>query len=178
MPAQTLNQSLKPLAWASIAGIGLGFGTVALFAASLSTFQEWLGAAAGGSLIAAAFLVVGGVLGFLFGLPRTLHHDAASGEKSSSGAPLVHHINTNLEQISDWLTKILVGLGLANLNRIHGQLNSLSHNLAAALSDRPSPASVQFVFAVVIFFLALGFLVGYLWTRLDLAQRIRHADLI
>src|SRR5262249_14407245 len=74
--------------------------------------------------------------------------------------------------------KILVGLGLASIGRIPGRLASLSHNLASSLSDQPSAASEQFALAVLIFFLALGFLLGYLWTRLELAPAIRVADLV
>jgi len=182
MPAPALNRLVQTVKHLAFAGIGLGFGAVAIFAARLlPDVSQWLGSTAAGLLVAAACLVVGAVLGFLFGLPRTSHHESASietarGESLREG-PLAHHINTNLEQISDWLTKILVGLGLANIGHIPGQLTSLSHSLATALGDKPSAASEQFALAVLTFFLALGFLLGYLWTRLELAPAIRLADL-
>jgi hypothetical protein len=84
-----------------------------------------LGAAvAGGELVAAAavrgrgygwvamlwggaFTVMGFVLGFLFGVPRVQTPD------DNSKSPL--QANTNLEQISDWLTKLLTGAALASL---------------------------------------------------------------
>jgi tetratricopeptide (TPR) repeat protein len=153
---------------------GFGFGMLILFAARLlPDVQQALGTAAAGSLIAAACLMVGAVLGFLFGLPRILHQEPAPGELGT----VAHRVNTNLEQISDWLTKILVGLGLANIGRIPDQLTTLSRRLAVALSAQPSAASEQLALAVVTFFLVLGFLLGYLWTRLELAPAIRQADL-
>ena len=48
---------------------------------------------------------LGGVLGFLFGIPRT------SEAAATRGVELQHLPNTNLEQISDWLTKVLIGVG-------------------------------------------------------------------
>jgi hypothetical protein len=177
MSTQALDRLLRSVKHLAFAGIGFGFFAVVLFAArSLPDFSQWFGTAAAGSLIAAACLIAGAVLGFLFGLPRTSHHDSGP-DAGAIGTPLAHHINTNLEQISDWLTKILVGLGLASIGRIPGRLVALSQSLAAALSDKPSAASEQFALAELIFFLSLGFLLGYLWTRLELAPAIRVADL-
>ena len=65
------------------------------------------------AMIAAAAQLVGTLVGFLFGIPRTLQ--STSDESTSSSAPLPYHqggshrkylVNTNLEQVSDWLTKI------------------------------------------------------------------------
>jgi hypothetical protein len=51
----------------------------------------------------------GGLLGFIFGVPKTL----AVGSRTAGGGPAnTSRTNTNLEQISDWLTQILVGAGL------------------------------------------------------------------
>lgn len=165
-------QAVKSLARAAV---GFGFVALILFAARLlPDVGHALGTAAASLLVAGACLLVGGVLGFLFGLPRILHAESAPDERGA----LAHRVNTNLEQISDWLTKILVGLGLANLDRIPVHLTSLSSRLAAAFSPEPTAASEQVAFAVVTFFVALGFLLGYLWTRLELASAIRQADLI
>jgi hypothetical protein len=167
-----LVQTVKRLA---AGGVGLGFIAVAVYAARLGDVSHFLGALAAGSLVGGACAVTGAALGFLFGLPRTTNRDSADGEASRRA--VVHQVNTNLEQISDWLTKILVGLGLANLSRIPGQLAAVSRGLAGALGDTTSHAGEQFALALIVFFLGLGFLVGYLWTRLDLAPAIHWADL-
>jgi hypothetical protein len=60
-----------------------------------------------GVAIAIASAATGYLLGFLFGISRSLQGGDSS-ESNSQSFPG----NTNLEQISDWLTKILVGVGL------------------------------------------------------------------
>jgi len=59
----------------------------------------------------------GGLLGFIFGVPKTL----AASRQTAGGAPAnASQTNTNLEQISDWLTQILVGAGLTSLTSLPG----------------------------------------------------------
>ncbi len=65
-------------------------------------------------LVAATAMASGALLGFLFGIPRSLQADRDATREDS--APLSQ--NTNLEQISDWLTKILVGVGLVQFGAI------------------------------------------------------------
>lgn len=63
-----------------------------------------------GLLIGGAAYLVGGLVGFMFGLPRMLTNpDQPSADYSR---------NDNLIQISDWVTKIIVGLGLTNLYEV------------------------------------------------------------
>jgi hypothetical protein len=82
-----------------------------------------------------ASAIIGAFLGFLFGIPRSLQHAArqtASGAETkvemnastakglndtnnANGANATRRFfatNTNLEDISDWITKIIVGLSL------------------------------------------------------------------
>jgi hypothetical protein len=82
---------------------------------------------------ALAWTAAGFVLGFLFGIPKVSQKaprssaqdpdsitDSQDDEGRSSPYPL--RVNTNLEDISDWLTKILVGATLTQLLRIPGLL--------------------------------------------------------
>lgn len=82
-------------------------------------------------LWAFACFSVGALIGFLFGIPRVLQQDvipvskpapsgvtATSPTTESSIDSYSLKVNTNLEQISDWLTKIFVGLGLVQLQRV------------------------------------------------------------
>jgi hypothetical protein len=78
---------------------------VFIFATSTSSFGAVL---AVGLAVVGAASFAGLLLGFLFGLPKTL-------ERSGKGRLTT---NTNLDQISDWLTKILVGLGLVQLGKV------------------------------------------------------------
>src|SRR4051812_30659866 len=61
-----------------------------------ANFQSVFGV---GLMVGAASTLVGAIIGFLFGLPRVVE---------LSDTPAFMTSSTNLEQISDWLTKILV----------------------------------------------------------------------
>jgi hypothetical protein len=136
-------------------------------------------------LIAGAAFVVGGFLGFLFGIPRSLVGEASvsppeetSAESLASGSPQrpKYQSNTNLEQISDWLTKILVGVGLVELGKISNRIQQLADSLKPALGDTASSAS--FGLSVVFLYSASGFLIIYLATRVYLPRLFTAADLL
>jgi hypothetical protein len=72
--------------------------------------------------------------------------------------------NTNIETVSDWLTKIIVGVGLIHLKDIGAFLDSLSNDLADALTiDQPC------ALALIIYFFLAGLIHGYLLTRMFLS---------
>ncbi|HKE13449.1 MAG TPA: response regulator [Kofleriaceae bacterium] len=136
--------------------------------------------------VAAASLLVGALTGFLFGIPRSLQQgrSAAAGttdrtererdERAGEGdAP--YQPNTNLEQISDWLAKILVGVGLTQLANIPGSLQEMGEYLAPGVGGFAS--SAVFAGALVVYFALAGFFAGYLWTRLNLERLFKEADL-
>jgi type II secretory pathway pseudopilin PulG len=129
-------------------------------------------------MVAAAAAAVGSLLGFLFGIPRSLQDQRgapnpepdADGDRHRSYAA-----NTNLEQISDWLTKILVGVGLIQLGRAPGPLGRLVGTLAQGLGGQASDRLM--VGAVLVFYPIFGFLAAYLLTRLLLQRAFSLADL-
>ncbi len=82
-------------------------------------------------------------------------------------------VNTNLEEISDWLTKIIVGLGLVELRRIPDHLNSMSAMLARCLGETWSLALAS---ALIVWFSVVGFFIGYLPTRIYLSFVFSIAD--
>jgi hypothetical protein len=85
---------------------------------------------------------VGLLGGFLFGIPRSVPVGAGPDDHTHGS----HAVNTKLEQISDWLTKILIGIGLVELARISGYLDALVHEVGDALGgdaragSRPEPS--------------------------------------
>jgi hypothetical protein len=128
------------------------------------------------------FLVAGGLVGFLFGIPKSSavtaggeknHNGNVSRESDRGGRP-----NTNLEEVSDWLTKIIVGLSLVHLKDISAYVSKISQIVAASLTTEPVPAQsdVSVAMALVIGFLVLGFLFGYLYTRLFLQGAFQRSD--
>jgi len=122
---------------------------------------------AGGSLAAFGAFAVGALLGLLFGVP----HSAEKSTTSSTTWALIP--NTSLDQISDWLTKILVGVGLTQLFEIPSKFQALASYLAPVFGG--TDASKGFSLAVVISSSIVGFLASWVWTRLllsaDLARR-------
>jgi hypothetical protein len=175
-----LSDSQKALRALSL-GMSLGLLTIIAYASQIGGREGFLVIMGVGILLAGASALVGGTLGFLFGIPRTLQQD---GERTSTepnrpvSASATGHIdyraNTNLEQISDWLTKILVGVGLTQINEIRGGLVSLSAFAAQGLG--PAAQGQVFALALLLYSTVLGFFFGYLWTRLFLVGALRIAD--
>jgi hypothetical protein len=130
----------------------------------------------------AAFLL-GCLTGFLFGIPRAPTHERAVPQTEKITDPATaagkqvsgYRPNTNLEQISDWLTKILVGVGLTQLAQAPRAASALASALSPILGD--APHSGGFGLAMVIYFFVGGFFLTYLWTRLKLGAAFREADL-
>ncbi|MFD0267254.1 hypothetical protein ACFVGY_11735 [Streptomyces sp. NPDC127106] len=130
-----------------------------------------------GLMVFGATALVGGGLGFLFGVPRTVSSGtAAAGDDGagSAGITTYYQPNTNLELVSDWLTKLLIGAGLTQLPSLAAAFRRLTSTLAPALGGRPDSAA--FAGALVAGSFVFGFLCGWLATRLYLAPALRGAD--
>jgi hypothetical protein len=163
-------------------------------------------------LWAGACALSGNLIGFLFGVPRTLHddqevrRDTVVQSRSLDGTdghteinteahtkqvqhPVHGHahgdeyhlsVNTNLEQVSDWLTKILVGVGLTQLHNLSSGLMRAAVFIAQGFGGRESQGGTQFqvgiALALLIYFPVLGFLSGYLCTRLFLQPAFQRWD--
>ncbi len=107
--------------------------------------------------------ICGFLLGFLFGIPRSLRfRDEKSGGKEESGSYFAD--NTNLEEISDWITKIIIGLSLVELRKILKMTEHTARNVAASFPPGDKDLFV-FSYALLVFFSALGFFGGYFWSR-------------
>lgn len=137
-----------------------------------------------GLLTATAAFAVGAILGFLFGIPRsvsaapatstTVATSQTSGDGKSTAAEIsAQHFaaNTNLEQISDWLTKILVGVGLVQIHQVSGAIEDLAEGLAPGLGTQGYPVAVT----LLISFAITGFVSAYLFTRLRLQGAFERA---
>ncbi|HEY0015390.1 MAG TPA: hypothetical protein VGC13_03700 [Longimicrobium sp.] len=155
--------------WRRILGFGVIVGSLAvLYQADLADRS----ATAAAFVLAGASLFTGVLLGFLFGIPKTLQRKIEPG----SSASLVvgdYQPNTNLEEISDWLTKMLVGVGLVQLGRVPDALESLGRYWEVSLGAK---GSQPFAAGLVVYFGVIGFLLGYLWTRLALVGDFIEKD--
>jgi tetratricopeptide (TPR) repeat protein len=122
-----------------------------------------------GLLTAASAFAAGALVGFLFGIPRTVAQNAGTGAAANDGIPKsLYSPNTNLEQISDWLTKILVGVGLVQLGQIGGGIDDLAAGIEGGLGPNGHAVAVM----LMISFAIAGFLSSYMYTRLRLQNAL------
>jgi hypothetical protein len=149
-----------------------GLVDIVIFAWQSKDYYQFLSIIGAGFLIAGAFFISGILIGFIFGIPRIVSQESrqlesnnvrgTSIEKGSFKGELYGE-NSNLDQISDWLTKILVAIGLTQLTQIPEALRQYAESVELALGGFPS--SSMFSIAILIFFSMDGFLIGYMWTR-------------
>lgn len=147
------------------------FAGIALSAA-LAVSHYVVGAVLGAVLAA---LLAGATLGFLFGIPRalTVALPGADGHAgANNGGGFTH--NTNLEQISDWLTKIVVGIGLVESQSIGIAFQGLSRQVALEWGlGANGAASAGFVLLASLLFGFIGF---YIWTRTAFVYYLEHNE--
>lgn len=123
-------------------------------------------------LVAGAAFGVGALTGFLFAIPRAVQEP--QDQRTVVGLEAPYRVNTNLEQISDWLTKIIVGLGLVELTKTPGAFVDVAQFVANAFGQPAVPPSLAAV--MIAYFGVAGFLLFYLWTRLFLTFEFTRAD--
>ncbi len=142
---------------------------------------EVLRALGGVMVLCLASGLVGAFLGFLFGIPRPISA-AEAPPAAAGGTPLpgisrrkVWESSTNLTQVSDWLTKIIVGVSLVEARTAWTALQSVSAAAAGWLfaGRHGSPAVIP---AAIVGGLLFGFLFCYLYTQLIVARLIALAD--
>jgi len=161
---EKINQTLRWLVYflAAIAGVTL----IIL----LISFRE------NESRVIISFLSVGGatlfggaIIGFLFAIPRSGTYRYRPNQENAGSW---YDDNTNLEEISDWITKIIVGLTLVQFNKILSLLQNAAQNLAHSLSSdkhQDLPVFYPWAYGAIVFFIASGFAISYLWTRINFA---------
>ena len=183
---------------------GFGFLVSLIYALSVPTGKhhflsaDW-GVFSTAIMLSLAFLFVGGILGFLFGIPRTSEavipdlSDVAAQQATAQSPTEKSHpksarelrsdfselkatreefsSNANLEQISDWLTKTIVGVSLVEIRTIRDFFYDLSERLGDALGGSGDGSSGdEFAIAIMLFYSICGFLYAYFWTRIFLRE--------
>jgi hypothetical protein len=102
--------------------------------------------------------------GTLFGMPKR------NNIKESD-----YSLNNSLVEISDWLTKIIVGLGLVNLKEIPDFLISLGEYVRASSKYDGQLVNIYSI-GIVVYFGFLGLYIGYNYMRLVLSNKYKSAD--
>jgi hypothetical protein len=143
-------------------GMLLG-GTAWIWIYAFSTPGSHWSYVAVGMMTALAALLVGFFAGFLIGVPRVV----SSGQARLTGGTFSP--STNLAEISDWLTKLLLGAGLVSLSHLGGPIGTLIDDVAGGLHGLTSNSAIiqaakVTAGGVMIAFAVLGILVSYIVT--------------
>jgi hypothetical protein len=164
--------------------IGAGM-TVAMVAVStlltLSTARNGrpadLGVGVAAFLLFAAAAAVGSALGFLFGLPRARLTDqltTADSANHDSGTPSTHYLaNSNLIKVSDWLTTIVIGLGLVNIGGAVPALRTLATALHEPLGGAAYAGAIGV--STLIGGCIGGFVLVYVYTSIRVRQLLEDS---
>jgi hypothetical protein len=184
----------KPVGWEEYRDIAIiclaiaittGTGLFLIWSITYFGSARFIQGAVGCAMLwAIAYLSLGFLIGFLFGIPRVIQPGTGAKESVpanvNKASAYSQQVNTNLEQISDWLTKIIVGLGLVELQSLPDLLRKASSWIAQGLSNGADAGSVvqatSLATSIILFFSVVGFLAGYLITRLFFAGAFGRAD--
>jgi hypothetical protein len=168
---RSVGSRLSVPRWVTVTALLSPCAAVLLFAAVQPIPAQ---VAATGLVVAGAGAVSGALIGFIFGVPRVLTGDRPAADRASSPKGSVIVANTNLEQISDWLTKILVGVGLTQFRPIIESAGRLFEAMGPAFGG--GPAGSAFAGALLTYSATGGFVAGWLLTRLRLSLGMAEAD--
>ncbi|MEQ1727133.1 MAG: hypothetical protein ABL982_02030 [Vicinamibacterales bacterium] len=123
-------------------------------------------------------------MGFVFAIPRSRQQGTAplpallvAAEAPPGTTPQRlsdYAANTNLEQISDWLTKILVGIGLVEFKTLLAAFDALTVRLAPIFGG--GETAQAFAGVLMTYFGVWGFFFGYLTTRLWMPKALSRAE--
>jgi len=165
----------------------------------LSRYRGAYGVIGFSLVIIVAALALGGSLGFLFGIPRVNAQteiavatpktsDTSSPGTSASLASRLRErrllsTNTNLEKVSDWLTTMLVGVGLTQLGNVNGALvgfRNFLNEFAIVYPDAPPTLRAGLLPAIgpmlLMTGIALGFVYFYVFTRVVIAPKFDEVE--
>lgn len=136
----TPEEVWKVYGWAISMTLWILIGVVLVWQPTGSA-QFWLALLLGYGAFSAS-----GLLGFLFGIPA----------QSSGGKP------THLEQIADWLTKIILGAGLVELKDIAESTAAYAQKIGPSLGQEYGEVTALLI---IVSAASLGLLTGYLWSQ-------------
>src|ERR1035438_7471620 len=169
-----------------------------LFVTLLLTMVSTWRAAATTFVLAIACTTVGFIVGLLFSIPRAVAVGAdliaaaqqrqqeqlgQPGQQTPANSSLglsrnLLSVNTNLEQVSDWLTKIFVGVGLVEFNNIKSAVIHGANLIGKALRESGTPIDTGTLIGVgiIVVYPGLGFLVGFFSVRLYISRAMWASD--
>src|SRR6185503_4141961 len=116
-------------------GLVLAISALGSIPFAVVTWQPWLRFVGLALLVGSAGFASGALLGFLFGVPRANRGAGGDGNTGSDGKWLS---NTNLEEVSDWLTKMVVGVSLVEFSNLNDALTQFALQVDHAIPAVPN----------------------------------------
>jgi uncharacterized integral membrane protein len=124
------------------------------------------------AVIILAIAISGFLMGFIFGIPRSVRFRFDKTKDKFANTDSNENIladNTNLEEISDWITKIIIGLTLIEGRKI---INMIENGAESIAKSYPKCGIIAcdinlfvFSYCLILFFGGYGFFGGYFWAR-------------
>ncbi|MBM2616436.1 hypothetical protein JIG36_12795 [Actinoplanes sp. LDG1-06] len=181
-PPRKAGSKIQAVVLASVIFLALGIiavGALAGFASESEETRKGLFVTATVLILYAAAMAVGAFLGFLYGMPRSRLADLTAGteaspEQSKATLSAKYLTNSNFIKVSDWVTTIIVGLGIANLNEIVPAARRLGSALTEPMGGSQFGAAIGL--SVVLVGLISGFVLCYLWTTIRVRELLEEAE--
>jgi hypothetical protein len=148
-------------------------GLIVIIAYAISTNGRHFKYVGVGVVTAFAASLTGCLFGFILGIPRAVSSGAVRQEGSTASDPTAptptraarFAQSTNLAEISDWLTKLLLGAGLVSLTKLGRPIGALIHAVAGGFVSGTVTGSAKVMSGgIMITYVVLGFLVAYICT--------------
>jgi hypothetical protein len=160
--------------------MGIGLASLVVPALAQVTKGNWPQALAifgVGLFLAGAATAAGSFLGFLFGVPKA-SPSHSPGHSTPSTQETLYEPNTNLEIISDWLTKAIVGVGLVEVRQLITWLDQVGQLAGGAMggSDMMRVIATSLLIHYLLMGFFQGFLVAYLYLPKVFAAARRSAE--
>ncbi|MDJ0661132.1 MAG: tetratricopeptide repeat protein [Crocosphaera sp.] len=160
----------------------IGYGFILLYILAADSIPKAISAFGIMGAVGGASFVLGLLFGFLFGVPKTVKANESSSNSETNKSEIKVQANTNLGEISDWLTKIIVGVGLTQIQPI---LTFFKTKVVANLAPgfdlfyetttnyKPSPIAISITIGDITYFFVSGFIIGYVWTVLIFSESLK-----
>jgi hypothetical protein len=183
-PGEKAQHGVTMIAVVVLAGVAV-LSVAVMASAGSSPAAGAIGSGVTMFLLFTASAAIGAALGFLFGLPRARFTDELSAAAGSTGAtggppaaplhPSAHYLaNSNLIKVSDWLTTIVIGLGLVNLGGLFPALRTLATALQDPLGGTAHAGAIGI--SVMIVGVLTGFVLVYVFTTIRIRQLLEDSE--
>jgi hypothetical protein len=136
---------------------------IILYSSTTEIYLKWVSLLI---LTGLAAMAAGSIFGFIIGIPRlNKNYTPSLNDNKFEG-------NTNLEEISDWITKLIIGVTLTQVILFPKFLSDIADTVvkAAQCPEKCGVYDKTIVITVIIYNFIFGFYLGYLGARILLVK--------